>query len=166
MLGKISFVTHQKELSGAVSQLLARTEVNPKQIYVLGNSEGTLHTMKYQLEKSPRFAGLVLAAPPGYNITDLARSQIEAQVTALANAKEIMAGYDKLIADFLAGRPFSPDPALPQGINHLVQSFNNPGSLPFSRELLSTDAAQLISQITSPVLVVIGKKDIQGGLAG
>jgi hypothetical protein len=161
MLGKISFTTHQEELSGAVGQLLARAEVNPKQIYVIGNSEGTLHAMKYQLEKSPRFAGLVLAAPPGRNITELARSQIEAQVTSLANAKEIMAGYDKLIADFVAGRPFSPDPALPQGINNLVQSFNNPGSLPFSRELLSTDAALLINQITSPVLVVIGKKDIQ-----
>jgi pimeloyl-ACP methyl ester carboxylesterase len=161
LTGKISFESHLEELSGAVNQLLSRADVDPKRIYVVANSEGTLHSTKFQLEKTPPFAGLVLIGMPGRNMADVMHSQIEAQVDSLPNAKEIMAGYDQMMADFLAGKPFTANPAVPEGISNLMQSLYAPMNLPFTRELFSTDAAPLLAKIDAPVLVMIGKKDIQ-----
>ncbi len=161
LTGKISFESHLEELSGAVSQLTSRPYVDPARVYVIANSEGTIHSVKYQTEKTPPFAGLILIGMPGRNMADVMHSQIEAQVASLPNAKEIMAGYDQMMADFLAGKPFVANPAVPEGISQLMQGLYAPINLPFTRELFSTDAAPLLGKITAPVLVMIGKKDIQ-----
>jgi uncharacterized protein len=79
----------------------------------------------------------------------------------MPNAQEVMAAYDKLMANFLAGEPFAADPVLPAALNNLIQSLYNPVNLPFTRELFVTDGSKLLSRVTVPVLVVIGKKDIQ-----
>jgi len=55
----------------------------------------------------------------------------------------------------------TPDPSLPEGMRVLLLSLTSPVNLPFSRELWSSDPAALIAKVTEPVLVVIGKKDIQ-----
>ena len=161
LTGKISMASHLEQVSGAVSQLLARPDVDPRQIFVVGNSEGTIHAMNYQLEREPKFAGLVLVAPPGRTMVEVTHGQIEAQVASLPNADEIMAGFDRLMSDFLAEKPFTADPAVPEWLNNLFQGFNAPVNLPFARELFKVDASSLLSQIVSPTLVVIGKKDIQ-----
>jgi uncharacterized protein len=161
LIGKISMESHTEEIAGAVSQLLGRSDVDHSHIYVLANSEGTIHAMHYQLQRVPKFAGIVLAAPPGRNMAELLHSQIEAQVASLPEAQEIMAGYDKMMANFIAGKDFAADPAVPQGISAVVQAFYAPANLPFTRELINVDSAGLLKQVTAPVLVVIGKKDIQ-----
>jgi uncharacterized protein len=61
----------------------------------------------------------------------------------------------------LAGNPFAANPVLPEGINNLIQSLYNPRNLSFTRELFLTDGSNSLSKVTAPVLVVIGKKDIQ-----
>jgi uncharacterized protein len=50
---------------------------------------------------------------------------------------------------------------LPEGVQHLLQALTTPANLPFSRELWIADAASLLAQVDVPVLVIIGKKDIQ-----
>ncbi len=65
------------------------------------------------------------------------------------------------MAAFLAGKPFTADPVLPKGMSDVVQSLYNPLNLPFTRELFLVDGAKLLSRVTAPALVVIGKKDIQ-----
>jgi pimeloyl-ACP methyl ester carboxylesterase len=161
LTGKISLISHVEELAGAVNLLFSRNDVNTQQIYAVANSEGTIHALNYQLEKEPKLAGMVLLAPPGRPLAAVMRTQIEAQVAALPNAGEIMEGYDKLMAEFLAGRPFVANPDLPEGINNLFKGFYQPVNLPFTREIFIVDAASLLNRITVPVLVVIGKKDIQ-----
>jgi pimeloyl-ACP methyl ester carboxylesterase len=161
LTGKISMTSHIEEVAGAVDQLLARSDVDPQQIFVVANSEGTIHAMNYQLEREHKFAGLVFLSPPGRTMVEVTRSQIEAQVASLPNADEIMAGFDRLMSDFLAEQPFTADPDVPEGINNLFQGFNAPVNLPFARELFNTDSASLLSRILTPTLVVIGKKDIQ-----
>ncbi len=161
MTGKISMEGHVEELAGAVDQLLSRPDVDPQRIFVVANSEGNIHAMNYQRERELKFAGLVLIAPPGRKMTDIIHTQLEAQVASMPNAKEIMAAFDKGMAAFLAGEPFTADPILPKGVNDLIQSLYNPLNLPFTRELFLTDGSKLLSQVTAPVLVVIGKKDIQ-----
>ena len=43
----------------------------------------------------------------------------------------------------------------------LLQGLSSPANLPFARELWIADAAALLKQIRIPVLIIIGKKDIQ-----
>jgi hypothetical protein len=50
---------------------------------------------------------------------------------------------------------------LPEGVQTLLQSLETPANLPFIRELWTSDAAPLLRQVDVPVLVIIGKKDIQ-----
>ena len=69
--------------------------------------------------------------------------------------------YDEAIARFMAGEPMNPDPALPEGVQMLLQSLETPANLPFARELWAADAASLLSQVDVPTLVIIGKKDLQ-----
>ncbi len=161
LTGKISLESHLDEVSGAVKMLLGRPDVNPKLIYVMANSEGTIHALNYQMTREPKFAGLILEGIPGRNLAEVTHTQLAAQVASLPNAKEIMDGYDKLIADFLAGKPFVANPALPEGINNMVQGFYAPINLPFTREIFTIDTAPMLAKVTAPVLVMIGKKDIQ-----
>lgn len=72
-----------------------------------------------------------------------------------------MTCFDAGMANFLAGRPPNLDPALPQGIRSALQALNNPENLPFARELMEVNPIHLLEAVTAPILIVIGKKDIQ-----
>ncbi len=160
--GKISMQSHLDELTGAVRMLASRADVRKDKIFALTNSEGALHALNYQVS-SPAIplAGLVLTAPPGRSVGAVGRSQIAAQVAGASNGEALMAVYDAAIAHFIAAEPFTLDPALPQAAQMLLQALASPGNLPFARELWIADAADLLKQIQVPVLIVIGKKDIQ-----
>ena len=73
----------------------------------------------------------------------------------------MLALYDAAITRFLAGEPMAPDPALPEGVQMLLKSLEAPINLPFARELWMADAVPLLRQVDVPVLVIIGKKDLQ-----
>lgn len=161
LVGKISMESHLDELQGAVDMLLSTTGVDPKQIYAFGNSEGTIHALNYQLTREPKFAGLVLTGLPGRSLADVLRGQIEQQVASLPNANEIMASYDQSIADFLGDKPYVADPNLPEAIGTVIQSLYTPVNLPFTNEFLDINGATLLPQVKAPVLVMIGKKDVQ-----
>jgi fermentation-respiration switch protein FrsA (DUF1100 family) len=103
----------------------------------------------------------VLIAPPGRPVGVVARAQLAAQAAAIPNGDALLALYDEAIARFMAGEPMAPDPALPEGVQMLLRSLETPANLPFARELWMADAAPLLAQVDVPVLVIIGKKDIQ-----
>jgi alpha-beta hydrolase superfamily lysophospholipase len=60
-----------------------------------------------------------------------------------------------------ASRDIAPDPSLPEGVQLLLQSLETPANLPLARELWAANAAPLLKQVDVPVLVIIGKKDLQ-----
>lgn len=161
MMGKISLASHVEEIVGAVDHLLAQTYVDTDRIYVLSNSEGAFHALNYYLEYGERFAGVVLTAPPGRPMADLMVEQVRAQAQGLPDGDGISAGFEALMADFLEGKPFTPNPALPDSLNDYASSWYQPISLPFTREIFPLDPADLLAQATVPTLVLIGKKDIQ-----
>jgi alpha-beta hydrolase superfamily lysophospholipase len=161
LVGKLSMESHVDELAGAVNQLVARPDVNPDRMFVLANSEGTIHALNYQLSREPKFASLILTGIPGHSVADTMRAQIEPQVASLPNAQEIMAGYDKLMADFLDEKPFVADARVPEVINNIIQGAYAPMNLPFTRELFALDPTSLIGKVTEPTLVMIGRKDVQ-----
>ena len=73
----------------------------------------------------------------------------------------MLAGYDAAMADFMSGRPVNVDDSLPEALRSVILSVSYPGNQPFARELWSTDPLQLLATVNTPVLIVIGKKDIQ-----
>ncbi len=162
LIGRLGMQSHVDELAGAVRTLASQAYVHDGQIFALGNSEGTLHALNYQVHSPAMpFAGLVLIAPPGRSVGTVTRSQLAAQAAGVPNGEALLALYDAAIARFLAGESIAPDPSLPQGVQTLLQSLDNPANLPFARELWMADAATLLRQVDVPVLVIIGKRDIQ-----
>ncbi len=162
LIGKMSMQSHVDELAGAVRTVASQAYVHSDCIFALANSEGTLHALNYQLH-SPAipFAGLVLIGPPGRPVGVVARSQLAAQAAHIPNGDALLALYDAAIARFMKGVPVAPDPALPDGVQMLLKSLETPANLPFARELWMADAAPLLRQVDVPVLVIIGKKDLQ-----
>jgi uncharacterized protein len=162
LVGKLTMQSHVDELAGAVHTIASQPYVRADRIFALANSEGTLHALNYQVH-SPAIplAGLVLIGPPGRAVGAVAHSQLAAQAANIPNGEALLALYDAAIARFLAGEPIAPDPALPEGIQMLLKGLETPANLPFARELWTADAASLLGQVDVPVLVIIGKKDIQ-----
>jgi hypothetical protein len=158
----MSMQGHVNELAGAITTLVSINDVDASRLFVLTNSEGAIHALTYQTWTSHhRFKGLVLTGAPGRPVGLVARDQVLAQVSSLANGDEIMKHYDACIAAFGAGKPVVPDASLPEGVKNLLASLAVPANLPFARELWLEDPAHVASQISEPMLVLIGKKDIQ-----
>jgi uncharacterized protein len=162
MIGKISMQSHIDELSGAVETLLNEEDVERDNLFVLTNSEGAIHALNYQLQaKNKPFKGLILTGAPGRSIGEVGRSQIYNQIKLSPNTEVLMKNYDDAISDFTKGKPVVLDSNLPDGVKQLLLGLTVPANLPFSRELWSYDPAEAIAKVKAPILVIIGKKDIQ-----
>ena len=160
--GRISMQTHMDELAGAVRAVIAETNADRDALFALTNSEGAIHAVNYQLAaKDDRFRGLVLTGAPGRAVGDVGRSQINDQIRSMPEAVTVMERYDKAITEFLAEEPMVIDPSLPDGLKGVLHALENPCNRPFARELWNYSLPQFIAGIEEPVLVVIGKKDIQ-----
>jgi pimeloyl-ACP methyl ester carboxylesterase len=162
LMGRISLQSHLDELGGGVALLADHEKVDASRIFALGNSEGTVHAMNYQRQAADTpLAGLILAAPPGRPLKDVMRTQIEAQLAGSSDVEGILALYDESMERFLAGQSMEPSPDLPAGIQQLLLGFEAPANLPFTREILAVDPAAWLAEVNIPILVLIGKKDIQ-----
>jgi pimeloyl-ACP methyl ester carboxylesterase len=162
-LGNISFQSHLDELTSAVDYLAAQPGIDPARLFVLANSEGTLHAMNYQnSDPAAPFAGLILTGAPGRPMTEVLHQQISENVlSAEPNRDELLALWDEAIAAFVAGEPAELDPALPESVQQVWAGLTAPANQPFSAELLAVQPAELLAAITAPTLVIIGQKDIQ-----
>jgi uncharacterized protein len=162
LIGAMSMQSHVDELAGAVRTLAEQKGVIRQRIFGLGNSEGTLHALNYEVDHPGiPLAGLVLTGPPGRSVGAVARSQLAAQAKGIPNGEQLLGLYDAAVARFLAGEPAAPDPALPEGVRNLIASLESPYNLPFARELWTADATASLEKVRVPVLIVIGKKDLQ-----
>jgi hypothetical protein len=161
IMGRISMQTHMDELAGAVETAL-QAMGGKGDVYALTSSEGAIHAVNYQMQaESRRFKGLVLTGPPGRLMSDLGRGQIAAMVKPLPESEETMRRYDEAMADFMAGRPVTPDPSLPDPAKFLLLGLSSPANLPFARELWMYSLPERLAKIPEPALVLIGKKDLQ-----
>ena len=162
LMGKISMQSHVAELAGGVQLLADREDVEVQHLFALTNSEGCIHALNYQIQtKVHPFSGLVLTSAPARPIGSVGRAQIAAQLAAVPEGQKMLAAYDSAIADFTAGQPVNVPEDLPQGLRNAILGITNPANQPFARELWLMDVADLLKQVTRPVLIVLGKKDIQ-----
>jgi len=162
LMGQLSLESHREEVAGGISFLANHNAVDIARLFGLANSEGTIHILNYQ-RQDPEWplAGLILAAPPGRSMPEVLRSQIEPQLADSADPKGLLALFDEAMERFLAGKPIEPSTDLPEAVRQLLLSLEAPANLPFTRELFKVDSASWLADIEIPVLVLIGKKDIQ-----
>jgi pimeloyl-ACP methyl ester carboxylesterase len=104
---------------------------------------------------------MILTGAPGRSIGDLGRSQVIAQLRLMPDSERLIAAFEAAAEDFAAGREVNPDPTLPDMAKMLLLGFSNPINLPFARELWNYDPPEHLVKVDVPVLVLIGKKDIQ-----
>jgi pimeloyl-ACP methyl ester carboxylesterase len=162
LLGNISLESHFEELKGAVSYLLSRPDINSECIFVLTSSEGAVHAFYYQLHSGVRlFKGMALTGAPGRPLSEIVNYQIISQAAPFSNKEDLISRYKKLIERFENGLPFEPDPVLPEGVNQAIAALSAPGNQPFSREFWAFKAADYVEKIDVPMLIIIGKKDLQ-----
>jgi pimeloyl-ACP methyl ester carboxylesterase len=162
LMGTLSMRSHVEEFAEAVRLLARRKEIRATRIFGFGHSEGALHVLDYQLaDPAVPLAGLILAAPPARPVGAVARWQLKTQAAARPDGDSLLTLFDEAVARFLRGEPAAPDPALPEEFRRLLAVLEAPANLPFTRELWTADAASRLRRIKAPVLVVIGKKDIQ-----
>jgi hypothetical protein len=162
LAGKISMQGHADELAGGVSYLLTDMDVDPAKIFVLTNSEGCVHALNYQAQgKNPPFAGMVLTSAFARATGELARSQIAAQLGAVPGGDVMLSAYDSAMKEFMAGRPVPVDENLPESLRQVIQAITQPINQPFARELWVFNPIEKLTEVTVPVLIVIGKKDTQ-----
>lgn len=161
--GKISMQTHLEELAGAISAAVSEGGFDANNIFALTNSEGAIHAVNYQLASpaGERFKGLILTGSPGRSVGDVGRSQLVAMGRSLPGADNIIMRYDESIRKFLSGIPIPEDPTLPDVVRLVLKSLETPANLPFSRELWTYSLPEHLKLVLEPVLVVIGKKDLQ-----
>lgn len=162
LMGMISMQGHTDELAGAIQLLAALPDVDRQRIVILANSEGCIHALNYQLH-TPAIpcAGLILTAAPARPISAVVRSQVAAQLAGAPGGDELLAAFDAFIQEYTAGRPIQADERFPEGMRMLILGLTAPGNQPFARELWVTDPAALLVELSTPTLVLIGKKDIQ-----
>ena len=162
MMGKVSMQGHVDELAGGMHLLAGHKAVDRSRIFALTNSEGCIHALNYQLQAGDLpFAGLLLTSAPARPIATVAHGQLAAQLAAVPGGDQMLAAYDAAIQDFAAGREVKVSESLPEGIRNLITSITSPINQPFSRELWFMDVSKLVEKIDRPVLILIGKKDIQ-----
>jgi len=161
--GNISFQSHVDELASAADYLASQPGIDPARVFVLANSEGTLHAMNYQAAGPViPFAGLILTGAPGEPIAAVVRRQVDQNaLSADPDRDELLARWDEAMAAFIAGESTELDPTLPQGAQSLWAAVVAPASQPFMAEFMAARPADLLAATTAPVLVIIGRKDVQ-----
>ncbi|MDR2997959.1 MAG: hypothetical protein LBU78_07560 [Microbacterium sp.] len=162
LVGRISMQSHLDELAAATRALAAQEGVDAARIVGLGNSEGCLHVLHHaNSDLRPAFAGVVLAAPPGRSIGAVLLTQLRTQLGMVPGGEELFPLVEQAAARYSAGEPMAPDARLPEPVRMVLAGFETPANLPFARELWSEDATMALREVRVPVLVVIGRRDVQ-----
>jgi pimeloyl-ACP methyl ester carboxylesterase len=154
--------SHLDELVAAVAALAGHNFLDPKRVVGFGNSEGCLHVLHYATsEQAIPFAGVILASPPGRPMGEVLLSQLALQLGSLPVGSDLLTKVEASTRRYSAGEPMDPDPALPDAVKMILQSFEAPANLPFARELWTTKTVDLLTGVDIPALVLIGQKDLQ-----
>ena len=153
--------SHLEELAGGVRLLAERPDVDSNRIFVLSNSEGCIHALNYQTTATTLpFVGLVLTAAFARPTGTLARTQIAAQLAGVPGGEEMLASYDAAMADFAADRPVNVDSSLPEALRNVILGVT-PRAINLSLASYGLRIRCRCWLRQRPVLIVIGKKDVQ-----
>jgi alpha-beta hydrolase superfamily lysophospholipase len=154
------------DVRAALARLAEGPGIDPARIFMIGNSEGGLYTLRTAMDPEAKLAGIVLMASQGAaqgpTVLRQLRAQLEAAGTAEAAAEQI-AKLENAMRLFVEGQPLPPPQEVSDNPNILgiLQGYFNPASAELGRWLLAWDPATAFAEIRIPVLILQGEKDLQ-----
>lgn len=128
-----------------------RAETGARQIWLLGHSEGGLVALA-AATLGTEASGLILAATPGRPLGQVMRSQLCGNPANAPILDEAIA----IIASLECGQPVD-DAGMHAALKPLFRS----EAQGFLIDLIARDPARMLAQISKPVLVIQGTKDLQ-----
>jgi uncharacterized protein len=163
-LENLTFDVYRDEARAALAYLRTRPEVAADKLFVAGHSEGGMHATRAALAEGNQVAGLVLLSATGRSLQTVLFSQVELQLRAAMpdRADAELASLRAAFADFLAGKAVDPKAASTLApLQMLVASVTNPASASLARSMFAWDPLPAIRQLTIPIFVYNGRRDIQ-----
>jgi len=145
---EVTLDTYRDEARAALALLRARSDVDPKHLFIAGHSEGGVHALRVALAERDQIAGVLLLSTPGRRLADVLYDQIGRKLPDDAARAKLRTELD----DFLAGKPPS---------RTLAAIGLTPAAATIGRDLMAADPAALVAQITVPVFISNGERDLQ-----
>ncbi len=163
-LDGVTFDIYREEIRAALAYLRTRADVAVEALYIAGHSEGGMHAVRAALEEKAQLAGLLLLATSARTMQSLLLAQIETQLRTAApdRADAEIASLRVALDAFVAGEPVDATKASTiRRLQMLVTSLANPATASLLRGMFAWDPLAAVAQITVPILVVSGRRDIQ-----
>lgn len=169
-LDKLVFDTYVAEGRGALAWLRAQKSVDAKHLFVAGHSEGGIHATRVALAEGRAIHGLLLLSAAGRPMFDIIVAQVSDGYRAAAKAGKVdaavaeqeIASFKQAIAEIVAGRPVDPQKvSMNPNIQMLVANLALPQTAQLVRPMSSFDPAVALKDVTVPVFVYNGMRDIQ-----
>ncbi len=129
---------------------VARDKTGARCAWLLGHSEGGLVALTAGQDKAD-LCGIIAVSAMGRPFGTVLREQFRANP---ANAP-IMAAAEKVIGELEAGR----DP--PSDTPPILKAFFRPEVVPYLKDMMAKDSAELAGSLDLPLLIVSGDLDIQ-----
>lgn len=150
------------DAKGALRFLSAQKGVDPKRLFIIGHSEGSMIAgqIGHDLNgKSGCPAGLVLMGAPGRPLGPVIREQVLASLNRAKMSAEAQKPYVSFLdeAITLVSQGKNPPPNPPLGMAALFP----PSAIKLMQSYFTNDPAMIASAFSGPVLIVQGQKDIQ-----
>lgn len=120
-------------------------------VWVLGHSEGGIITLA-AVQQAPDICGIILVASPGRKMGDILREQLRANPANAPVLNDAMSAISKLEQG---------ERVEVSGMHTALQGLFAPAVQPFLIDFMAKDPAKLASQITKPMLIVNGGRDLQ-----
>lgn len=126
-------------------------------VWILGHSEGGLVALKAATVDADGICGLLLAAAPGRPLGVLLREQFQQGLPEDNPLRQpTLDALETILVKLEAGQP-----ADVSGVNPQLAAIFRPSVQPFLIDLLAHDPAKMIAQVTLPVLILQGTRDLQ-----
>lgn len=146
-----TFTVRQEYIDDAVAaidQLRNRTDVNPKRIFLIGHSEGAM-ILPDIARKAGGVAGLVMLAPPGRPLLDMAIAQMK----YLGSPPENITAVENLRGEIASGK-------LPPGKILTLEPTARAPVIYFT-DLNKRDEFAVARNLHEPILILHGGRDYQ-----
>jgi pimeloyl-ACP methyl ester carboxylesterase len=164
---KIDFDTHLEETRAALTALRARPEVDPKQIFIVGNSEGGIWATRTAQAEPANVTGLIYLSAASRSVEAILIEQVRTNLLDVAkmpsgDVDKIAAAMHQAFDDALAGKPVDVTKIsdIPQ-LQQLMAKFFAPQLRALALPLAMFENASEAAKLPHPRLVMAGGKDMQ-----
>lgn len=164
---ELTIDAYREEASAALDFLRTRPGVDPARVFVAGHSEGGIHATRLAESAGDRLRGVVLISAPGRSMRELLEVQFEHNVLSAfkltpQQMETEMAPIRTALRSFVAGENVDPKSASsrPEVVG-ILTALMAPPVAGIGRALAGFEPAKAVADLTQPVLVLQGGKDVQ-----